>query len=108
MSLKKPPLRRKLRTRRANNAGTMRLSVITGLALALSACGGEQASAPGAVSPGEAKALEEAAAMLDERRLPPEALPPEAAPADLAGTAAPPSGTEAQPETPLREGTSRP
>jgi hypothetical protein len=61
----------------------MRLPVITGFALALAACGGEQASAPGAVSPGEAKALEEAAAMLDERKLPPEALPPEAAPAEI-------------------------
>lgn len=62
------------------------------LALALAACGSEQAEAPGAVSPGEAKALEEAAEMLDERRLPPEALPTDAppetpAPADLTGDA---------------------
>jgi hypothetical protein len=77
----------------------MRLPVITGFALALAACGGEQASAPGAVSPGEAKALEEAAAMLDERKLPPEALPPEAAPAEV-------PDDSARPETPLREGTS--
>lgn len=59
------------------------------LSLALAACGDEGAGAPGGVSPGEAEALEEAAAMLDERRLPPEALPPEAdpaaAPAEMTG-----------------------
>jgi len=86
----------------------MRLTFVTGLALALAACGGEQASAPGAVSAGEAKALEEAAAMLDERKLPPEALPPEAAPADMTDDKAPPSGNQARPETAPREGISRP
>jgi hypothetical protein len=86
----------------------MRLPVIASLALALAACGGEQARAPGAVSPGEAKALEEAAAMLDERKLPPEALPPEAAPSDMTDDNAPPSGNQAGPETAPREGTSRP
>ena len=64
------------------------------LALALAACGSEEASAPGAVSPGEAKALDEAASMLDQRRLSPEALPtdppPETpAPAEMTGDAAP-------------------
>lgn len=78
------------------------------LALALAACADERASAPGGVSPGEAKALDDAASMLDERQLPPEALPtempgeapaaqsnpapapvPGAAPADLTGDAAP-------------------
>lgn len=54
--------------------------MITGLALTLAACGGEQARAPGEVSEGEAKALEAAASMLDQRRLPPDALPPEAGP----------------------------
>lgn len=65
-------------------------------ALALAGCGGETATAPGGVSPGEAKALEDAASMLDERRLPPEALPtdtpgdaPSAAPAEMTGDAAP-------------------
>jgi hypothetical protein len=61
------------------------------LALALAACGSEGARDPGAVSPGEAKALDEAAQMLDERRLPPEALPtdaPTAAPAEMTGDAA--------------------
>lgn len=78
----------------------MRLPAITALALALAACGDEQARAPGAVSPGEAKALEEAAAMLDERKLPPEALPPEAAPE--AAQAEMPSDS-AQPQTAPRE-----
>lgn len=58
------------------------------LPLALAACGDEAASPPGAVSPGEAKALDEAAEMLDERRLPPEALPTDA-PAEMTGDAAP-------------------
>jgi len=67
------------------------------LPLALAACGSEGASAPGGVSPGEAKALDDAAAMLDQRQLPPEALPtdaPSAAPtarpsAEMTGDAAP-------------------
>lgn len=61
------------------------------LALVLAACGSEQARDPGAVSPGEAKALDDAASMLDERRLPPEALPtdaPTAPPAEMTGDAA--------------------
>lgn len=57
----------------------MRLLLAPGLALALAACGEEAARAPGAVSEGEAKALDAAASMLDSRRLPPEALPPEEA-----------------------------
>ncbi len=70
----------------------MRLLLAASLALTLAACGSEGASAPGGVSEGEAQALEEAASMLDERRLPPEALPPEAQPADLTGDkAAPPA-----------------
>ncbi len=59
----------------------LRLPLCTALALSLAACGGDSASAPGGVSPGEAKALEDAASMLDERRLPGEAPPTEAAPA---------------------------
>ena len=63
------------------------------LLFALAGCGGETASAPGAVSPGEAKALEDAAEMLEERRLPPDAVPtevPTAPPssADLTGDGA--------------------
>jgi hypothetical protein len=65
--------------------------------LAIAGCGDEGASAPGGVSPGEAKALEDAASMLDERKLPPEALPSDAptgaataaAPAEMTGDAAP-------------------
>jgi hypothetical protein len=40
------------------------------------------------VSAGEAEALEDAAEMLDERRLPAQALPPEAASAELTGDTA--------------------
>lgn len=74
----------------------LRLLCAGSLALSLAACGSEAARAPGAISAGEAKALEEAASMLDERRLPPEALPPEAAPAptapaEMTGDAAQPS-----------------
>jgi hypothetical protein len=58
----------------------------------LSACNEQGGSAPGAVSEGEAQALEEAAEMLDERQLPEGVLPP----LDMAedGEATP------QPETP--------
>lgn len=70
-----------------------RLPIALALALALVACGEETARAPGEVSAGEAKALKDAAAMLDARRLPPEALPtdapPESAPAEMTGDAAP-------------------
>ena len=59
-------------------------SPVLGLALALAACGEERARAPGTVSEGEAKALDAAAAMLDQRRLPPAALPPESAQAEAA------------------------
>ncbi len=87
---------------------TLRLPLAAALAfalpLALAACGDEGASAPGGVSPGEAKALEDAASMLDERKLPPEALVTDgsadgvtdgpaasspAAPAEMTGDAAP-------------------
>ena len=70
-----------------------RWPIAVGLALTLAACGGQGASAPGEVSAGEAKALEDAATMLDERRLPPEALPSDApapAPAEMTGDAAAP------------------
>ncbi|MFU7526910.1 hypothetical protein [Qipengyuania sp. ASV99] len=52
------------------------MAALVSTALALSACGSAGSSAPGAVSEGEAQALEEAAEMLDERRLPEGALPP--------------------------------
>lgn len=59
--------------------------------LALAACGDEAAETPGGVSPAEAKALEDAASMLDERQLPPEALPTDAPPAEMTGDPAPAS-----------------
>lgn len=55
----------------------VRLLLASSLALTLAACGEDRAHAPGAVTEGEAKALDAAASMLDARRLPPEALPPE-------------------------------
>lgn len=58
-------------------------------ALVLAACGDEAAETPGGVSPAEAKALEDAASMLDERQLPPEALPTDAPPAEMTGDPAP-------------------
>jgi hypothetical protein len=72
-------------------------AVLTAASLALTACGDGGASAPGEVSEGEAKALEDAASMLDERRLPPDALPPEAQapaadPEEMTGDTAAPSG----------------
>jgi len=45
------------------------------LALTLSACEQTGGSGPGGVSEGEASALDDAAEMLDARRLPDEALP---------------------------------
>jgi hypothetical protein len=62
----------------------VRLLLASGLALALAACSEDAVPAPGAVSEGEAKALDAAASMLDARRLPPEALPPEDAAQDEA------------------------
>ncbi len=50
--------------------------MLAAMAAAISACSSERGdTGPGAVSEGEAKALQEAAEMLDERQLPQEALP---------------------------------
>ncbi|MCR9181209.1 MAG: hypothetical protein NXH71_13405 [Erythrobacteraceae bacterium] len=54
------------------------LLLLAALVPLLAACDSAGADAPGGVSTGEAKALEEAAQMLDERRLPDAALPQEA------------------------------
>jgi hypothetical protein len=55
----------------------MRRTAMIVLTLALAACGkGENAPGPGGVTQGEARALDEAAAMIEERRLPVEALAP--------------------------------
>lgn len=67
---------------RARLAG---LALLLGSAALLAACEAREARGPGEVSPGEARVLEEAAQMLDQRRLPAEALPPEATPAQSPG-----------------------
>lgn len=53
------------------------IAVASFAALAVSACSGEadRQAAPGAISEGEARALDEAAKMLDAQRLPEGALP---------------------------------
>lgn len=70
----------------------MRRAPALPLALALlpvlAACDSAGADAPGGISAGEAEALNNAAEMLDQRRLPPQALPPEAAPAEMTGDTA--------------------
>ena len=56
-------------------ADIMRALALFSLAL-VTACGpAENDPGPGGVTVGEAKALDEAAEMLEERRLPPDALP---------------------------------
>jgi len=55
--------------------------IILAAALLAAACGpAETDPGPGGVTVGEAKALDEAAEMLEQRRLPPEALPSPAQP----------------------------
>lgn len=58
----------------------------SGLAvLLLAGCGPNDTNpGPGGVTVGEARALDEAAEMLDEQRLPKEALPPESEPEEEA------------------------
>lgn len=81
------PLQKKCpRNKRARRPVPPRLILTAAVALALASCGDEGAKAPGGVSPGEAKALEDAASMLDERKLPPEALPSDS-PTDAPGEA---------------------
>lgn len=85
----------------------LRLPLAAALALTLAACGGEGASTPGGVSPGEAKALEEAAAMLDERQLPPGALPTDAAPPETAAPAETEGGAASAPTSPAGKPSAR-
>jgi len=73
----------------ARHFGTaLRSGAIALAALAISACdpaGSAAGGGPGGVSEGEARALDEAASMLDEKRLPEGALPdvdPPATPAE--------------------------
>lgn len=64
-------------------------SLLAGL-LALAACGpADNEPGPGGVTVGEAKALDEAAAMIDARRLPAEAVPAQPAPGAAPSATAP-------------------
>jgi hypothetical protein len=70
----------------------MRRSLILLAVLALAACGkADNAPGPGGVTIGEARALDEAAEMIEARRMPPEAL---------ATTSAAPGETPATPQQP--------
>ena len=54
----------------------MRATILAIALLSLSACGkGDNEPGPGGVTVGEAKALDEAAQMIEDDRLPPEAVP---------------------------------
>lgn len=63
--------------------------VLVPLALSLAGCGqADNDPGPGGITVGEARALNEAAEMIEQRRLPAEALPsPSPAPSRNAGTA---------------------
>lgn len=63
--------------------------------VALAACDSTSGGAPGAVSEGEARALEEAAQMLEERRLPDGVVPDSDAPVTVAPAEAGQSGDNA-------------
>ncbi|MEM6907336.1 MAG: hypothetical protein AAF494_01550 [Pseudomonadota bacterium] len=72
---------------------------IVALALVIGGCGSSEPSPPGGVSAGEAKALEEAAEMLDRQRLPDDAIPPlDAPPENASDTQDPPQMTGDTPE----------
>jgi len=80
-----------------------RVNALSGAAIcasmfALAACDSSGGSAPGAVSQGEAQALEEAAEMLDERRLPEGTLSP------VGPAAEPEAGAESTSEEPSEQG----
>ena len=61
---------------RAMQIRATRFPAVLSLALMLAACdAADNDSGPGGVSVGEAKALDEAAEMIEQRRLPEEALP---------------------------------
>lgn len=82
-------------------ACAMRLSALVTVSLLilplLAACGPSDSDpGPGGVTVGEARALDEAAEMLEQRRLPPEALPGPAT-----------SSSPAPPATPISEAPTR-
>lgn len=61
------------------------------MVLLLAGCGkADNAPGPGGITVGEARALDEAAAMLDQRRPPPEVLQPPADPAAAPAASQPP------------------
>ena len=66
------------------------LFALASLTLALSACGkSDNDPGPGGVTVGEARALDEAAEMIEQRRLPPEALRPSEPPPSTPASATP-------------------
>jgi hypothetical protein len=81
-----PPLQLLLSKNRRVSARRLAMVTLLASATLIMACDGQgTGSGPGAVSEGEARALDEAAEMLEERNLPEGALPPtglEAAPAE--------------------------
>lgn len=71
------------------------LPVLAGAALALAGCGkADTAPGPGGVTVGEARALDDAAQMIEDRRLDPAALP---TPAAQSGAAQKPSESKPAP-----------
>ncbi len=72
------------------NAAMRRPILIAAALLALAACSKQDnAPGPGGVSVGEAKALDEAAAMIEDQRLPADAIPAPDAPLPKGQQAAP-------------------
>ena len=64
----------------------MRTTILLGLVMALTACGKpDNAPGPGGVTVGEARALDEAAEMIEAQRLPPAAVTQPAAAAQPSG-----------------------
>ena len=83
--------------------GALARSTALAAALLLSACGSDDDPGPGGVTVGEARALDEAAEMLDSQRVPEEVLREAARPSDPDGAASPaPEPTETEPTSPER------
>ncbi|HVR90428.1 MAG TPA: hypothetical protein VHG29_04980 [Novosphingobium sp.] len=77
----------------------MRHTLLALSLLSLAACGkADNDPGPGAVTVGEARALDEAAEMIEAQKLPPEAIPqPQAAPQGAASSS-PPAQPSAKPD----------
>ena len=85
--------------------GALAPSAALAAALLLSACGSDDDPGPGGVTVGEARALDEAAEMLDSQRVPEEVLREAARPAEAEpdGAASPaPEPTETTPRAAAR------